>query len=105
VLAQHVHELQADRIAQSLRHLGHPHRLGALDVGIDDRLTAYTQAIRALVEEGEDIAGAGLAELFAEDPTPIELVRWKDLYERLQAALAVVRRAAGTLDSVARQRR
>jgi hypothetical protein len=32
-------------------------------------------------------------------------VRWKDLYDRLQATLAAVRRTAGTLDAIARKQR
>lgn len=53
-----------------------------------------------MAAEGDDQARAGLAELFAEEPTTIELVRWKDLFERLQAALDAARRAAATLDVI-----
>ena len=35
-----VHELQPDRVAQSLGHLGHPDRLVWLEIGMDDRLAA-----------------------------------------------------------------
>jgi hypothetical protein len=40
VLAQHVDELEADRVAECLGDLREPQRLGALDVGVDDRLAA-----------------------------------------------------------------
>ena len=40
VLAQHVHELQADRVAEGLGDLGHPQRVIALHVGVDDGLAA-----------------------------------------------------------------
>src|SRR6185312_17124380 len=39
VAAQYIDELQADRVAKRLGDLGHPHRLLALNVGVDDRLT------------------------------------------------------------------
>jgi hypothetical protein len=39
VLAKHVDQLHPDRVPESLGHLGHTLGLGALDVGIDDRLT------------------------------------------------------------------
>ena len=58
-------------------------------------LAALVLVIDALV------ARAGLGELFSEEPSPIELVRWKDLYERLQTTLAAARRAAATLDMIA----
>jgi glycerol uptake facilitator-like aquaporin len=38
VLAQHVDELQADRVAESLGDFGHPKRVITVDVGIDDGL-------------------------------------------------------------------
>ena len=40
VLAQHVDELQADRVAEGLGDLGHAQRLLALYVGVDDGLAA-----------------------------------------------------------------
>ena len=40
VLSENVHELEADRVAEGLRDLGHPDRVLALDVGVDDRLAA-----------------------------------------------------------------
>ena len=40
VLAQHVDELQADRVAERLGDFGHAHRLLALHIGVDDRLAA-----------------------------------------------------------------
>ena len=40
VLAQHVDELQADRVAERLGDLGHALGLVALDVGVDDGLAA-----------------------------------------------------------------
>ena len=52
VLAQHVDELQPDRVAERLGDGGHAHRLVALDVGIDDGLAARL-ARRALRLRGE----------------------------------------------------
>jgi hypothetical protein len=48
VLSQHVDELKANRVAERLRHLSHPRRLLALDIGIDDGLAARL-ACRALL--------------------------------------------------------
>ena len=47
VLAQDVDELQPDRVAERLGDLGHPDRVLALDVGIDDRLAARLAGRRA----------------------------------------------------------
>ena len=51
VLAQHVDELQPDRVAEGLRDGGQAVGLLALDVGIDDRLAARL-AGRALASSG-----------------------------------------------------
>ena len=40
VLAQHVHQLQADRVAERLRHVGHPQRVLTRHVGVNDWLAA-----------------------------------------------------------------
>jgi hypothetical protein len=40
VSAQHVDELQADRVAEGLGDVGHAGGVLALDVGMDDRLAA-----------------------------------------------------------------
>ena len=40
VLAQHVDQLQPDRVGERLRDAGHALGLLALDVGVDDRLAA-----------------------------------------------------------------
>jgi uncharacterized protein Yka (UPF0111/DUF47 family) len=65
----------------------------------------HTDEVRTRAGEGENLARAGLAELFSEDPAPIELVRWKDLFERLQGALDASRHAAITLDVIAAKQR
>src|ERR671915_102811 len=40
MLPQHVDELQSDRVAERLGHLGHAERVLAFDVGVDDGLAA-----------------------------------------------------------------
>ena len=52
VLAQHVHELEADRVAERLGHVRHPLGLAPLDVGVDDGLAARL-ASRALLFGGQ----------------------------------------------------
>ena len=52
VLAQHVDQLQADRVAQGLGHAGHPLGLDPVGVGVDDGLAAGL-AGRALLLRAE----------------------------------------------------
>jgi uncharacterized protein Yka (UPF0111/DUF47 family) len=77
-----------------------------LEAGASNALEAAERLeIRTRAQDGENLARAGLAELFSEDPAPIELVRWKDLFERLQGALEASRDAAAALDVIAAKQR
>jgi uncharacterized protein Yka (UPF0111/DUF47 family) len=60
--------------------------------------------IAALVAEGRHEVRSGLASLFAEQPDPIELVRWKDLFERLDQAFAAWSRAVAALEVIVAKR-
>lgn len=68
-------------------------------------VAAHTHEVGALVQDGGDVARAGLADLFSEDPAPIELERWKDLFERLQEPLVAAGRAAAVLDIISAKQR
>ncbi len=57
VLAQHVNELQADRVAEGFCHLGHPYRVIAIDVGIDNGLTAALTSRSLLLRNKLQIDG------------------------------------------------
>jgi hypothetical protein len=52
VLAQHVDQLQPDRVPEGFGHARHPVRLLAIDVRVDDRLAARL-ADRALLLRGK----------------------------------------------------
>ena len=56
-----------------------------------------TGEVRRAVDAGEAEFEAGLSALFAGAPHAIDVVRWKDLYERVRHALAHCARAADAL--------
>ena len=57
VLAQHVDELEADRVAERLRDRRDPLGLGALHVGIDDGLAARLAGGALLLRSERQIDG------------------------------------------------
>jgi len=67
-------------------------------------VASHTGAIRGHVDDGLELVRAGLRELFVERPEPIELVRWRDLFERFENALRICERAATALDAIAVKR-
>ncbi len=56
--------------------------------------------LRELEEEGDRLARDGVAELFASEPDPIALIRWKEIYERLEEAVDACENAADVLEAI-----
>jgi uncharacterized protein Yka (UPF0111/DUF47 family) len=66
-----------------------------------ESVSAYARTIREHIEQGDDVTRDGLRELFRENATASELIRWKDLYDRLQGMLDLIRRAAARTEGIA----
>jgi uncharacterized protein len=56
--------------------------------------------LRELEDEGDRLARQAIAELFAGDPDPVALVRWKDIHEQLEEAVDACENAADVLEAI-----
>jgi predicted phosphate transport protein (TIGR00153 family) len=56
--------------------------------------------LRSLEDEGDRIAREAIAGLFAGDPDPVSLVRWKDIHEQLEEAVDACENAADVLEAI-----
>jgi predicted phosphate transport protein (TIGR00153 family) len=56
--------------------------------------------LRTLEDEGDRLARAAISELFAGDPDPVSLVRWKDIHEQLEEAVDACENAADVLEAI-----
>src|SRR4051795_2382912 len=56
--------------------------------------------LRTLEDEGDRIARQAISELFAGDPDPVSLVRWKDIHEQLEDAIDACENAADVLEAI-----
>ena len=71
-----------------------------------DRLEGFKDSQRQLIElreledEGDRLARAAVAELFHSERDPIALIRWKDIYERLEEAVDALENAADVLEAI-----
>jgi uncharacterized protein Yka (UPF0111/DUF47 family) len=63
-------------------------------------VSGLTRDVRAATAEGDQLVREGLRELFAEAPEPVELIRWKDLFDRFDDTLSYARSVAGILDRI-----
>jgi predicted phosphate transport protein (TIGR00153 family) len=60
----------------------------------------YTVEINRLENDGDRIQREALAALFAEGIDPMVVVRWKDIYERLEEAIDATEKVAYTLEGI-----
>ncbi len=72
----HVLLRAAEHIAKSVRAIKRP-----------SEVATQTAAIKALEEEGDALYHAAVGALFAGAPDPIEVIRWKEIYESLEQGI------------------
>jgi len=63
-------------------------------------LSHYTVEINRLENEGDRLVREALAALFDEGIDPMVVVRWKDIYERLEEAIDATEKVAYTLEGI-----
>ena len=56
--------------------------------------------IHRLENEGDDIYHAAIAELFHDSPDPLTVLKWKEIYEKLEAAVDRCENVANIIESV-----
>jgi predicted phosphate transport protein (TIGR00153 family) len=60
----------------------------------------YTVEINRLENDGDRIQREALASLFEDGINPMVVIRWKDIYERLEDAIDATEKVAYTLESI-----
>ena len=63
-------------------------------------ITQRLVEIHRLENEGDDIYHAAIAELFHEERDPISVLKWKEVYEKLEAAVDRCENVANIIESV-----
>jgi uncharacterized protein len=63
-------------------------------------ISSYTVEINRLENEGDRITREAVAALFDGGIDPMVVIRWKDVYERLEAAIDATERAANILEGI-----
>jgi len=65
-----------------------------------DEVLARCQAIKQAEEEGDAVWAAAVTELFAGRPDPVDVVRWKGLYDQLEDTLDACDDVANELETI-----
>ena len=71
-----------------------------------DRLEGFKVERRQLIElreledEGDRLAAEGISQLFHDGDDALAIIRWKDIYERLEEAMDACENAADVLEAI-----
>jgi uncharacterized protein len=65
-----------------------------------DDISHFTVEIHRLENDGDRIAREALASLFVRGIDPMMVIRWKDIFERLEEAIDATERVANVLQSI-----
>jgi hypothetical protein len=65
-----------------------------------DSISRYTVEINRLENDGDRISRDAIASLFESGIDPLVVIRWKDIFERLEEAIDACEHVANTLDGI-----
>ena len=65
-----------------------------------DDMSHYTVEVNRLENEGDRIGREAVASLFEEGVDPLVVIRWKDIYERLEQAIDACEHVANVLEGI-----
>jgi hypothetical protein len=65
-----------------------------------DEVLARCREIKQAEEEGDAVWEAAVAELFAGNPDPVDVIRWKALYDQLEDTLDACDDVANELETI-----
>jgi uncharacterized protein len=91
---------QAIELAQVLHRAGRELAAALESLRHPARLRPHIVAIQELEREGDRFERDALSSLFDGGIDPMVVIRWKDLYERLEEAIDACRHAANTLEGL-----
>jgi uncharacterized protein Yka (UPF0111/DUF47 family) len=108
--ATHAEALHASGAPDALRSLAGTltKATGALEAAVPHvghspaEVMERVAVIRRLEEDGETLLETGLEQLFSGAPNALDVLRWKDVYEKLAHALGSCANAASALEQVTR---
>ena len=92
--------LQAEALAHVLRDAARELCQAVRKAARFENITAHVVEVHRLENEGDQIVRGAIASLFEEGIDPMVVIRWKDIFERLEDAIDSTERAAYVLEGV-----
>jgi uncharacterized protein len=103
VVMLHINEVRepARRMAHVICEAAEHIATAVAGIKTPGRVSAATIEIKKLEEEGDAIYHEAVGALFAGSPDPLEVIRWKEVYETLEIAIDQCMGVANALQSIA----
>lgn len=92
--------VQADALAQVLRDAARELCRAVHKVGRFEDISQHVVEVHRLENEGDRLVRGAIASLFEDGIDPMVVIRWKDIFERLEDAIDSTERAAYVLEGV-----
>ena len=92
---------QAQRLARVLAQACRQIAEGMPRLRNFDDMSHFTVEVNRLENEGDRITREAVASLFEEGVDPLVVIRWKDIYERLESAIDATEKVAYLLEGIA----
>jgi uncharacterized protein Yka (UPF0111/DUF47 family) len=91
---------QSQRLAQVLAQCGRQLAEAIPRLRNFDDMSHFTVEVNRLENEGDRIGREAVASLFEEGIDPLVVIRWKDIYERLEQAIDACEKVAYVLEGI-----
>jgi uncharacterized protein len=92
--------VQADGLSLVLRDAARELSSAVHKVGRFEDISAHVVEVHRLENEGDQLVRGAIASLFEEGIDPMVVIRWKDIFERIEDAIDSTERAAYVLEGV-----
>ncbi|HEX7122682.1 MAG TPA: DUF47 family protein [Gemmatimonadaceae bacterium] len=90
----------ATRLAAVLQHSVDSLQKAVVEVKNRRAVMEHTRAVKHFEEEGDALYHMAVGELFQGNPDPIDVIKWKEIYDTLERALDRCQTAAIVLESI-----
>src|SRR5207237_8331171 len=74
---------------------------GVRDMKLPKKVSAANEQLKALEEEGDAIFHDAIGKLFSPGADPLEVIKWKELYDKMEDALDQCEDVGNALQSIA----
>ena len=92
---------EAARLGTVLGHAAREIQAAVAEIKKPRNLQQRTRELKRLEEEGDSIYHEAVGALFAGTPDPLEVIKWKEIFDKLEDAIDACHQVGNVLESIA----